>query len=112
MGPTFWDSPLYTSPQENLKQLQVQYPERKTKGHYDSMAYFEAGNGGAAGPARAARIAEAPGGVPTGPGPPRLARQLAEMANSSLSNMEIMVSMLWVTLKVANILKYCTLIDI
>jgi len=28
--------------QENLKQLQAQYPERKTKGHYDSMAYFEA----------------------------------------------------------------------
>lgn len=30
--------------QENLKQLQAQYPERKTKGHYDSMAYFEAFN--------------------------------------------------------------------
>lgn len=36
----------FTEPefQENLKQLQVQYPERKTKGHYDSMAYFEAFN--------------------------------------------------------------------
>ena len=31
--------------QENLKQLQAQHPERKTKGHYDSMAYFEAGRG-------------------------------------------------------------------
>ncbi|OLP92532.1 Small nuclear ribonucleoprotein-associated protein B [Symbiodinium microadriaticum] len=28
--------------QENLKKLQAQYPERKTKGHYDSMSYFEA----------------------------------------------------------------------
>eukprot|EP00435_Cladocopium_sp_Y103_P016541 s2349_g4.t1 len=36
----------FTEPdfQENLKQLQAQYPERKTKGHYDSMAYFEAFN--------------------------------------------------------------------
>lgn len=33
----------YVLCQENLKQLQAQYPERKTKGHYDSMAYFEAG---------------------------------------------------------------------
>lgn len=32
--------------QENLKKLQAQYPERKTKGHYDSMSYFEAGPGG------------------------------------------------------------------
>lgn len=30
--------------QENLKKLQAQYPERKTKGHYDSMSYFEAFN--------------------------------------------------------------------
>ena len=29
--------------QENLKQLQAQHPERKTKGHYDSTAFFEAG---------------------------------------------------------------------
>lgn len=31
--------------QENLKQLQAQHPERKTKGHYDSAAYLEAGPG-------------------------------------------------------------------
>lgn len=30
--------------QENLKSLQAQYPERKTKGHYDSLAFFEARN--------------------------------------------------------------------
>ncbi|CAK9019571.1 Hypothetical protein SCF082_LOCUS14574 [Durusdinium trenchii] len=30
--------------QENLKQLQAQHPERKTKGHYDSAAYLEAFN--------------------------------------------------------------------
>ncbi|CAJ1333406.1 unnamed protein product [Effrenium voratum] len=30
--------------QENLKSLQAQYPERKTKGHYDSLAFFEAFN--------------------------------------------------------------------
>jgi len=30
--------------QENLKKLQAQHPERKTKGHYDSVAYFEAFN--------------------------------------------------------------------
>ena len=36
---------VHLSDEENLKKLQAQYPERKTKGHYDSAAYFEAGRG-------------------------------------------------------------------